>query len=72
MPRPAAAAVCFMTGWKHNHGRVRLISPRDMQRVLTRAGFGDVVTGALDGSELHTGRNIRGHRFYGAAGRKPA
>jgi ubiquinone/menaquinone biosynthesis C-methylase UbiE len=27
------------TGWKHNHGRVRLLSPVELKRLLRRAGF---------------------------------
>jgi SAM-dependent methyltransferase len=54
-----AGAVSRVTGWKHNHGRVRLISAPRLARELRRCGLQDVRT---DGRFAH---------FYGVSARKP-
>lgn len=72
LPAPLARAVSRVTGWKHNHGRVRLIGPREIRRRLRRAGFEAPRTGILDGDRLLTGRSLLGRRWYGAAARRPA
>jgi len=41
LPPPLAEAVCRLTGWRHNHGRVRLVSAPHLVRMLRRAAFAD-------------------------------
>jgi SAM-dependent methyltransferase len=41
LPARAAELVAWRTGWKHNHGRVRLVSPPEMRRRARRAGLTD-------------------------------
>lgn len=42
LPASAARVVSRVTGWEHNHGRVRLFSPPALARGLRRAGFENV------------------------------
>jgi ubiquinone/menaquinone biosynthesis C-methylase UbiE len=42
LPAPMARPVSRVTGWTHNHGRVRLISPPALARLMRRAGFVNV------------------------------
>jgi SAM-dependent methyltransferase len=37
-----AAPISRVTGWRHSHGRVRLVSPLELRRLLKRSGFRDV------------------------------
>jgi SAM-dependent methyltransferase len=39
LPAPLARGVSRLTGWRHNHGRVRLVSPLELSRRAQRAGF---------------------------------
>jgi SAM-dependent methyltransferase len=39
LPPPLARGVSRVTGWRHNHGRVRLLSPLELSRRARRAGF---------------------------------
>jgi SAM-dependent methyltransferase len=39
LPRPVADRVSGLTGWQHNHGRVRLVSAPRLAWMLRRAGF---------------------------------
>jgi SAM-dependent methyltransferase len=39
LPPPLARGVSRVTGWRHNHGRVRLVSPVELSRRARRAGF---------------------------------
>jgi ubiquinone/menaquinone biosynthesis C-methylase UbiE len=39
-----AAVVSRVTGWRHNHGRVLLLSPPALSRIARRSGFTDVST----------------------------
>lgn len=68
---PALAdRVANVTGWKHNHGRVRLLSPPEMRRRLGRAGFRDVRVGAYSKGRVVTGRDAYLARYYGTVGRR--
>jgi ubiquinone/menaquinone biosynthesis C-methylase UbiE len=65
-----ARPVSRVTGWKHSHPRVRLLSPVELRRRLERAGFSDIrfrpagrVSGRL--------RNYAS-RFYVMGARKPS
>ena len=56
--RPSAAKlVSKITGWRHNHGRVRLLSPVELRRHLRRTGFKPIATVAL--SDPPRARGIR-------------
>jgi SAM-dependent methyltransferase len=41
LPPAIARPVARVTGWRHNHGRVRLAGPRELSRRVRRAGFVD-------------------------------
>jgi len=61
LPAPLATAVCRFTGWRHNHGRVKLVSAPRLAWMLRRAGFSaPTVVGA------GKARNQRGlGRYFG-------
>jgi ubiquinone/menaquinone biosynthesis C-methylase UbiE len=48
LPAPVAKGLAPVTGWKHSHGRVRLVSPPQMARMLRKSGFREVRFGAAD------------------------
>jgi SAM-dependent methyltransferase len=70
VPAWAARHISGFTGWRHNHGRVRLLSPLEMRRRLRRAGFSDIRIGGYGEGGLVTGRNAYFKRFYAATGRR--
>lgn len=72
LPPRLGAAVGTLTGWKHNHGRVRLVSPPGMTLLLRRSGFADVRLGGFEGGRVVTGAAAWLHRFYGVTARSPA
>ncbi len=49
LPPRIADAVCRLTGWRHNHGRVLLVGAPWLARELRRAGFANVRTGSQGG-----------------------
>ena len=59
LPAGVADRVSRLTGWRHNHGRVRLVSPPALRRMLRREGFGQVEIGAV-----RSGRVTRPPRAY--------
>ena len=69
LPPTAARPVSRVTGWKHSHGRVRLIAPWELRWRLKRAGFQDIRVGGFDRDGLTSGGHFR--RFYAAVARKP-
>jgi SAM-dependent methyltransferase len=70
LPRPIARGVSALTGWRHNHGRVRFVSPPEMRRRLRRARFEEVKVAGWRDSELNTGRRAYGARYYGRCARR--
>lgn len=70
LPASVAAPVSRLTGWQHNHGRVRLISAPALRRMLRQGGFDQVEIGAERGS--HVARPPRAYtgRFYAAVARR--
>jgi ubiquinone/menaquinone biosynthesis C-methylase UbiE len=48
LPTPVARGVSRVTGWRHNHGRVRLLSPPELRRRLRHAGFRNVEIAGVD------------------------
>ncbi|MCK9249350.1 MAG: class I SAM-dependent methyltransferase [Solirubrobacteraceae bacterium] len=71
LPAPAARQVCRATGWRHNHGRVKLLSPPATRRLVRRAGFADVTVepAGTTGRRRGPGRHVSG--FFAVAGRRP-
>lgn len=70
LPPPAAERVSRLTGWRHNHGRVRLVSPPALRRMLQRAGFERVEIGALHGGRISRPPRAYLGRFYAAVARR--
>jgi len=70
LPAGAADAVSRLTGWQHNHGRVRLLSAPALSRMLRQGGFDRVEIGAVRGG--HVARPPRAYlgRFYAAVARR--
>jgi hypothetical protein len=70
LPRPIADAVGRTTGWRHNKGRVRLLSPRELRRRARAAGFTrDRIVGFGPGVSTAGPRRHFG-QFYGFAARR--
>lgn len=69
LPARVAATVSRVTGWRHNHGRVRLLSPLEMRRRLRHAGFERVRIGDAHGREV--GRRAYVAPYYVTAASKP-
>ena len=70
LPPALADRIANVTGWTHNHGRVRLLSPPEMRRRLGRAGFRDVRVGGYANGRVVTGRQAYLATFYGTVGRR--
>lgn len=70
LPPPAAEQVTRLTGWRHNHGRVRLVSPPALRRMLRRAGFDQVEIGALQGGRIARPPRAYVGRFYATVARR--
>jgi SAM-dependent methyltransferase len=71
LPGALAEPLSRMTGWRHNHGRVRLISAPALRRMLRGAGFERVEIGALRGSRVTRPPRAYMSRFYAAVARRP-
>jgi SAM-dependent methyltransferase len=71
LPPRLADAVSRRTGWKHNHGRVRLLSPPRMAWMLRRAGFEHVRIGGWRRSAFVTGPRAYPAPYYGVVARAP-
>jgi SAM-dependent methyltransferase len=70
LPAGAADAVTRLTGWQHNHGRVRLLSPPALRRMLRRGGFDRVAIGAVRGARVTRPPRAYLGRFYAAVARR--
>jgi SAM-dependent methyltransferase len=70
LPAGAAGAVSRLTGWRHNHGRVRLLSPPALRRMLRRGGFDRVEIGAVRGARIARPPRAYLGRFYAAVARR--
>jgi SAM-dependent methyltransferase len=71
LPGAVAEPLSRLTGWRHNHGRVRLISPPALRRMLRGAGFDRVEIGALQGSRMTRPPRAYLGRFYATVARRP-
>ena len=56
LPHRAADVVARATGWRHNHGRVRLVSPGQLGRLLRAGGFQPLGVRAFGGGSDWRGR----------------
>lgn len=70
LPAGAAERVSRLTGWRHNHGRVRLVSAPALRRMLRRAGFERVEIGAVHGGRVARPPRAYLGRFYAAVARR--
>lgn len=70
LPAGVAGPVSRLTGWQHNHGRVRLISAPALRRMLGRAGFDRVEVGAVRGARMARPPRAYVGRFYAAVARR--
>lgn len=70
LPVGAAERLSRLTGWRHNHGRVRLVSPPAMARMLRRGGFDRVEIGAVHGGRVARPPRAYLGRFYAAVARR--
>ena len=69
LPPRVADRVSRLTGWRHSHGRVLLVSVPWLSRELRRAGLVDVRSGGARSPRLLPGGWLSG--FYAVTGRKP-
>jgi len=70
LPPPLADAATRAFGWKHSHGRVRLLSPLELRRRLRRAGFHNVrIVGFGDGRHAEGPKRFLG-TFYALSARR--
>ena len=70
LPAGAAERVSRLTGWRHNHGRVRLVSAPALRRMLRRGGFDRVEIGAVRGGRVARPPRAYLGRFYAAVARR--
>ncbi len=70
LPAGAADAVTRLTGWQHNHGRVRLLSAPALRRMLRQGGFDRVEIGTMRGARVTRPPRAYVGRFYAAVARR--
>jgi SAM-dependent methyltransferase len=70
LPPGVATLVSRMTGLRHNHGRVRLLSPVGARRSLTRAGFDATVPVSFRQGPVTAWPRRNFGTFFGIAGRR--
>jgi ubiquinone/menaquinone biosynthesis C-methylase UbiE len=70
LPAALADGVSRLTGWQHNHGRVRLLSPPALRRMLRQGGFDRVEIGAVRGGRVARPPRAYLGRFYAAVARR--
>jgi hypothetical protein len=66
-----AGAVSRVTGWKHSHGRVRLVSPPSLWLMMRRAGFRRLRIRARGRGHERRAPRAAFARYYAIVGRKP-
>ena len=71
MDRPPIVGGRQATGWRHNHGRVRLLSAGQLERMLTRAGFTEPRFGTHAAGTVDSRFRRRFGRYFGLAARRP-
>lgn len=70
LPPGVADRVSRATGWRHNHGRVRLLSPPALRRMLRREGFERVEIGSVRGGRVARPPRAYLGRFYAVVARR--
>jgi ubiquinone/menaquinone biosynthesis C-methylase UbiE len=70
LPASAAQRVSRLTGWQHNHGRVRLLSAPALRRMLRAGGFERVAVGAVRGGRVARPPRAYLGRFYAAVAQR--
>lgn len=70
LPARVARPLSRMTGWQHNHGRVRLVSAPALSRMLRRGGFDQVEIGAVHRGQIARPPRAYLGRFYAAVARR--
>jgi ubiquinone/menaquinone biosynthesis C-methylase UbiE len=70
LPRRVAGAVTRLTGWESNHGRVRLVSPPALRRMMLRNGFQSASVGAIAGARVVGPPRAYWSRFYAVIARR--
>ena len=70
LPAGAAERVSRLTGWRHNHGRVRLVSAPALRRMLLEGGFERVEIGTVRGGRVARPPRAYLGRFYAAVARR--
>ena len=70
LPSPLATAVGRITGWRHNHGRVRLVSALQLARILRKAGFEQTRIGGRRSDRVVTGPAALIRSFYAVGARR--
>jgi ubiquinone/menaquinone biosynthesis C-methylase UbiE len=71
LPQRVAEPTARALGWRHNHGRVRLLSPLELRRRLRRAGFDDVRIVGFGRDRQQEGARRYFGTFYGISARRP-
>lgn len=72
LPPTVADAAARTLGWKHSHGRVRLLSPLELRRRLRRAGFRDArIVGFGDRGRAEGPKRFFGNFYALSARRSP-
>jgi ubiquinone/menaquinone biosynthesis C-methylase UbiE len=71
LPPTVADRVSRVTGWRHTHGRVRLISPSELRRRSEAAGFSEVGSAAF-GRRGAIQRRTFGRHYYALSARHTA
>jgi SAM-dependent methyltransferase len=72
LPAALAEPLSRLTGWQHNHGRVRLVSAPALRRMLRQGGFEQVEIGAVRGARVARPPRAYAGRFYAAVARRAA
>ncbi len=70
LPAAVAVPLARRTGWRHNHGRVRLSSPPALRLALRRAGFAPTTPITFRHGLVSRWPHRNFGRFFGIAGRK--
>ena len=70
LPAGAAERLSRLTGWRHNHGRVRLVSAPALSRMLRQGGFDRVEVGTVRGGRVARPPRAYLGRFYAAVARR--
>jgi 2-polyprenyl-3-methyl-5-hydroxy-6-metoxy-1,4-benzoquinol methylase len=71
LPAVVARPLARVTGWRHNHGRIKLLTPPGQLLMLWRAGFTDLSVSALRNERIINGPAAWSSRFFAVSARRP-